>query len=151
MNIINIIKTAVKSNNVDTLKAFLIAEELNQKAWARCINCDHEIHLLSNGEKPELSQCPKCKNKAQPANPKEDFWFKINWQELRILFIWAERWILQASDEHAQARMATVLSKIGDRIKKQTDQEMILFLTDEINQLKSQYGKENVQTDFPTL
>lgn len=151
MNIINIVKAAVESNNIDILKALLIAEEMNQKAWARCLNCSHEIHLDNNGDEPKLAQCPKCKDKSQPANPKEDFWFKINWQELRILFIWAERWVLQVSDEHAQARMATVLSRIGDRIKKQTNQEMILFLTDEINQLKNQLGKENVQTDFPTL
>lgn len=86
---------------------------------SRCIVCDYgatdeEITRL------KLMACPRCGHKGRPCDPVEDIQVKVNWHELRILAIWAERWANwcagQSSDDSVYS-MPQVVFSIARRLE----------------------------------
>lgn len=57
----------------------------------RCPVCSAEW-IQSDMMKIGVKGCPHCGTTAQLLNKKHDGYIKINWQDLRVLAIYAERW-----------------------------------------------------------
>ncbi len=102
---------------------------------ARCITCNQEF---TKEEIKGFDKCPKCGDKGLPASPKDDVTIKINWHELRILCMWAERWAAQAKDE-SEIRMDVALACIAERLQKQFPKRPPLTVAGEMEQLKKHF------------
>lgn len=57
----------------------------------RCPVCGKEW-LLSITMKLGVKGCPNCATSLQPLKIKDDGYVKVNWQDLRTIAIYAERW-----------------------------------------------------------
>lgn len=110
----------------------------------RCIICGHEPESTEG-----LKGCPKCGTTSVPLDSQHDREVKINQWELRLLCTWAERWAMKGGNEKDQASMSKVLRAIGDRLYKQLPDNAILFLSDEIKELKKEHP--GTKTSFPTI
>lgn len=101
-----------------------------------CALCGYEITPEENTQ--ELVSCPGCGDTIHmPYDRAHDVTVKINWQELRILVIWAERWAASVQKEHPD--MLKVLYKISDSLEKQRLDMGTLTLLGEINQIRSEF------------
>ncbi len=61
------------------------------KSDIRCPVCNreynaHELHIR------KVMACPNCGTNQPAVHLAEDVWIKINWAELRVLAIYAQRW-----------------------------------------------------------
>jgi len=101
----------------------------------RCIVCDY---VPTDKEMEGASRCPNCGTTSSPISSNEDIEIKINYHELRILIIWAERWASDHAD--TDPSMQTVLYKIARRLEKQhpeRSKECPLTFLGELEQLKT--------------
>lgn len=76
----------------------------------RCLNCSSEF---TYAETEGVNRCPKCATTTLPGIIKYDVDLKINWQELRILVMWASNYAKTLGTD-AQFTMAC----IADRLRK---------------------------------
>lgn len=103
-----------------------------------CIDCGLRIESFDG-----LSACPNCKSDSKPCGDANQVSVSINWQELRVLAIWAERWA------HEKLGGAGLVYAIALRLQKQHPGRIPLTLAGEIDQLKDQFGHGNVETNIP--
>lgn len=83
----------------------------------RCIDCGFEV-TEKEAEEKKLTCCPNCNSASIPMSSANDIELKINWQELRILVIWAERFAVAASDKSMSPTLYSIASRIKDQFKK---------------------------------
>lgn len=99
-----------------------------------------------------LSNCPACKTESIPCGFENQLNITINQQELRILVIWAERWVGEMKDEPMQHNSARILRAILHRINEQLpDNHKVQMLSQEINDLKKMDNVSDVQTNLLDL
>lgn len=101
-----------------------------------CLDCGTEIESFEG-----LSACPFCGTTGSPASHKEQVNVSINWFELRILCIWAERW---ANEKNIDVH--TVYG-IAHRLEKQFPNMTKLTLAGEISDLKRDFP--DLETNIP--
>lgn len=97
-----------------------------------CTQCGKDIESFEG-----LSDCPHCHTSSVPCSYDRQVKVDINIHELRVLFMWAERYVMDTRDEQQQAQMAHTLRSIEGRVSKQIPKNTKLFLSDELGQLRS--------------
>jgi len=116
----------------------------------RCVICQAEF---TDEEIENATCCPACGDTGVPCAVKDDVQLKINWHELRILSMWAERWALHIEKEHMGALVT--LDCIVQRLQKQYPNKSKLTIRGEVGDVKKQFpgsklidehGKE-IETD----
>jgi hypothetical protein len=105
-----------------------------------CTLCGCQIESFDN-----LECCPNCKTQSLPCSWDNQVNISINWHELRLIFMWAEKWGMKHCDG------AGVVYSIADRIRNQYPNKSSLTFADEIEELKKMFGRDNVQTNFPGI
>lgn len=105
----------------------------------RCIHCRSEF---TDKEIQIASECPACGTKSIPCLISEDVSIKINWHELRVLTMWAEKWVMAAADEEA----LTTITAITHALEKQYPLHTPLTLSKEIQQLMQRYPELGTET-----
>lgn len=106
-----------------------------------CIECSYQIDSWEG-----LKGCPNCASTSVPCSADAQVNISINWQELRVLCMWAERWGLE------KVGGAGTVYSIAERILKQVQDEWpnaSLTLAQDIGQVKDHFGHDNVSTNFP--
>ena len=63
----------------------------------RCLKCRKEF---DETEIEGAKECPNCHDRGVPMDVANDVMVKINWHELRMLCLWAERWAQHCTDNH---------------------------------------------------
>lgn len=125
--------------------------------FLRCVDCRIEI---PEAETKGLSCCPNCRSNSIPMHSDDDIEIKINWHELRILVMWAERWAIQA-DENAKkegrpldynfSAVKSVYS-IAETIVEQyqtLNEKSPLTLAEDIGKLREKFP--DAKTTFPGI
>jgi hypothetical protein len=113
-----------------------------------CVACSNVIEY--EGESTGLNACPKCGDKGIPFDPGDNVSVSINAHELRILTMWAERFVQTIKDEHVQGTMGKALKGIGKRLREQAPlKNVTLFLAEELEALRGVFG--DIQTDIPDV
>lgn len=102
-----------------------------------CIECGLRVASFDG-----LNCCPHCKTDAIPCGDENQISASINWQELRVLCMWAEKWAIDIGE-------TTTVYSIAQRLEKQFPKRGRLTLAGEIDELKDIYGRDNVETNFP--
>ena len=108
-----------------------------------CTQCGASIESFEN-----LKACPKCNTKSIPCSYKNQVKVDINIHELRILCMWAERWVSAAKNEQEQASMAASIRGIVTRLTPQVPEGTKLLLSDEFQALKKDF---DVETNMTTI
>jgi len=93
----------------------------------------------------DMECCPNCKTTSVPCTYDNQVDITINWHELRILCMWAERYAL----EHTEG--AGVVYSIAERIRMQYPNKSALTLSEELGEIEDMFGKNNVETNFPGM
>lgn len=101
---------------------------------ARCIHCRSEF---TKAEIENISACPTCGTRTPPCSVSDDVDLKINWHELRILTMWAERWAQRIGQEYPDTLQT--LKAITRSLEKQYPLNNKLTLTGELKELKQEY------------
>ena len=114
----------------------------------RCILCPFEVDESELTD--DITCCPGCGTKYIPLSEKYDVDIKINWQELRTLVIWAERWA--AEYNQSDPEMTNCVRACADRLGKQKPEmykECPLTFFGELKQLEKEYPdmQQNVIPD----
>ena len=102
-----------------------------------CTDCGVHIDSFEG-----LEACPNCGSTGKPCADANQVTVSVNWHELRLLTIWAERFA------HTFNGAGTVYA-IAQRLQKQFPDRTPLTPAGEIAQLKQQFGSENVETNIP--
>lgn len=103
-----------------------------------CIQCGHHFDTFDG-----LTQCPNCGTSDPPCMDTYQVNISINWHELAVLCIWAERW------GHEKVGGAGVVYSITERIRKQHPEMAIqspLTLSGQINQARD--AGHSIQTNI---
>ena len=112
---------------------------MSEKPAGFCTLCGVDIESFKY-----LTECPNCGTTGQPCGVENQVNVSINWHELRILCIWAERLGLQCKPPSA----GTVYA-IAERLMKQFPERIPLTLAGEIGELKDAGYK--VETNIPGI
>ena len=100
-----------------------------------CLNCAQEVEV---GVDDALQCCPHCGSDRIPADLTADSVdINITWHELRVLCIWAERWVGSIPPGVHRDSAFNSLRTIIDRIHLQHLDKGPLTLTGEIAQLRA--------------
>lgn len=125
------------------------------KGSIRCTLCAFEVSKEEADEK-NLSACPNCGTTGVPCDPANDVEVKLNWQELSVLSIWAERWALQGDGKREEGdtspSMAALVYAIVERLERQHPEqakEVPLTLAGQLGQVRDRY--RNMKTNFPGI
>lgn len=106
-----------------------------------CTRCGSKF---SYAETSGVSGCPKCGTRGIPCAAIDDVQVKINWHELRILVIWAERWAHKSDEARAEAlergepvgeTMMPMVHAIARRLQEQHPSEDPLTFAGEMAEL----------------
>lgn len=69
-----------------------MSENLSKKKNdIRCAICGTEF-ISSELKEKNIRECPNCKTTIKPLRISEDGYIKLNWQDIRVLAIYAQRW-----------------------------------------------------------
>lgn len=106
-----------------------------------CIQCGQATEIDLDGPRHNCPMCDAGENWLYFDQNQVNV--SINWFELQILCIWAERWA------HEKLGGAGTIYSIAERIGKQTPgrDSRTLTLAGQINQVKDEYG--DVDTNIP--
>lgn len=113
---------------------------------AFCLACGYEATQVEIDK--GIQACPGCGSQGIPGFRKDDVTIKINWQELRILIMWAEFWTdskinpdAQTEQEFAEAKaMKRLIYTITDRIHQQhLGKDSPLTFQGELSQVREHY------------
>lgn len=111
-----------------------------------CTLCGIEVQSFEG-----LTACPSCNTKSYPCDHADDVNVKINWQELRVLVMWAERWgVLHKDDQHGATNPDLIYS-IAERLEKQHEARAAsspLTLAGDLGKLRDKYPGQ-IKTTFP--
>lgn len=116
----------------------------------KCIICGHEEDVTENRE-----ECPNCHTEAMPMIAGDTVDITMNWHELRIALMWAERWALEKCDKE-QPHSSGIVYAIADRIAERYPEKAEVFpltLAGEIGGLRDEVKKTGckLETDFPGI
>ena len=105
-----------------------------------CMDCG--VHVASF---EGLTCCPNCGSESTPCSMAGQVDISINWQELRVLCIWAENW------GHERAGGAGTIYSIAQRILAQHPDMPPITLAGEVQDLKDEMEGEgyDVNTNVP--
>lgn len=104
---------------------------------ARCVRCNESF---TESQIKGARACPKCGDPGSPMSPGQDVEVKINWHELRILCIWAERYAdTIAGKEDVKSDIVKTVWAIVGRLQEQYPSFTPLTLGGEIGQLREQF------------
>lgn len=131
-----------------------LARTLDKKAWqARfgsgpepagyCTDCGVSVASFDG-----LSQCPNCGSKGLPCDHASDVLVRLNWHELRLLIMWAERWALmpRANENPFGQTVYSIAERIAEQYPEKA-KDCPLTLAGEIGQVRDAGYK--IQTNFP--
>lgn len=97
----------------------------------RCTDCRAEF---SEADTRGAAACPACGSRSIPMSIAEDVTVRINWHELRILTIWAERWAGQHAATNPE--MGVTLRAVVEALEVQRPEGFApLMFADEVRQL----------------
>lgn len=105
-----------------------------------CTECSFHVDSFD-----DLTCCPNCKSKSIPCGDENQINLSINWQELRVLVMWAENYARKND-------LTKVVYAISNRIEKQFPDranDSPLTLAKEIGQLADAF--DGVQVSDPKL
>lgn len=117
----------------------------NGKDVGFCTKCGVSVKEF----KDDMDRCPSCGYQGYPGLWSEQYLVSINNIELRVLCIWAERWVNCIKNEQTQADCATILRSVVDRLLTQLPEGSILTLSDDIKAIR-EHGLD-VDTNFIDL
>jgi hypothetical protein len=100
---------------------------------ARCVLCEYEYSQAEVAQ--GLKHCPGCGSTGIPCNPAFDLTVNINWQELRILAVWAENWARQRSENQDYEGLKAVHC-IVHRLEEQYPDLYPLTLAGEVRKMQ---------------
>lgn len=107
---------------------------------ARCTRCGGEF---TKDQMVGAKCCPACGTRGVPCDPANDVQVTINWHELRVLCMWAERWAercdLDGSYDraHTGERAIEVVHTIAARLQRQHVGRSPLTFAGEITDLRA--------------
>jgi hypothetical protein len=110
----------------------------NDKWSGFCTDCGVRIEM---DESTNLSACPMCGSTGIPCGDENQVTVSINWHELHVLCVWAERWGLE------KVGGAGTVYAIARRLQQQHSDRPALTFAGEVNELKREYGAGNVETN----
>ena len=102
-----------------------------------CTDCGVPVESFEG-----LSECPNCGSKGMPCSFSNQVEVSINWHELQLLCIWAERW------GHAKCGGAGTVYSIAQRLMDQHPDRSPLTLARQVQDLKDLHGGD-VDTNVP--
>ena len=100
-----------------------------------CTHCGVVVHSFQG-----LKACPNCKTQGFPCSFSEDVSITINWHELRLLTIWAERWGMEIVKSKDAAIVLSIVSRINAKYPEKAEQTPLL-LSAELAQIKQEFPK----------
>lgn len=108
----------------------------------RCTRCRSEF---TDAQIQHAKACPKCGTRGVPMSVAQDVTIKVNWHELRILTMWAERWADQvAKNDDALPDAQAVVPAIARAIQAQHPTMPPLTFAGEIAQVQEVYPEVEV-------
>jgi hypothetical protein len=111
---------------------------------SRCIDCCSEF----NDEdliKSKASCCPVCGTLSLPVSVDKDVNITINWNELRILTMWASRWAEQDGfNESSKISLHKIIKRLS---KYRPDGSPALTLVEEFKELQEKYPNASLISD----
>lgn len=108
----------------------------------KCSICNS---ILNEKEQQNVN-CAYCGQKFFSIDPNYDVNIKINWAEIRILTMWAERWANKIDKDYPGSSL--VIACIAKRIKNQYPDKTSLTLAEEIDDLKKEMP--SLKSNIPT-
>lgn len=117
----------------------------------RCARCEYRptVEEANAG----LTKCPRCETTAVPLADRHDVEVKINWQELRVLGIFAEQWAAQLKANHPDAPETDDPQRgvaiFCGRLQAQHPELPPLTLSGEIADIRRKFPDSTVVTNFP--
>ncbi len=112
------------------------------KIIAICVDCRSEF---TQEQIEGASKCPSCKSSCMPMSPDGDVEIKINWFELRVLFMWAERHASTLDHGEEEPSFLSTLYTIAKCIQEQHPTKGPVTLSGEVADLKEMFdGVETV-------
>lgn len=106
-----------------------------------CIDCCHEVATFDG-----LGACPLCGSSSVPCAWSDQVQVSVNWQELRVLVIWAENWARHCAK--TTPTMPRTVYRIAQRLRGQHPDRTPLTLAEELGELASEY---RLQVSDPRL
>lgn len=103
-----------------------------------CVDCGWHVDSFDG-----LEVCPQCGSKGVPCADEYQIKASVNWHELRILCIWAERWA------HQHAGGAGTVYAIAGRLMTQFPALPSLTLAGEVREIQDYFGRDQVETNIP--
>lgn len=103
-----------------------------------CIDCGHKVESFEG-----LKACPKCGSTAFPCHDSGQVRVAINWQELRVLVVWAE-------NHGRKIDNPKTVPAIARRLEDQHPDRALstpLTLAGELRQVKDAYPSTEIQGD----
>lgn len=117
----------------------------------RCVLCSFEISKRK-AEKDKIKECPNCNTRNPPLDSELDIRLKINWHELRLLCMWAERYAVNLNKAERTTEYSAMVYWIAERLMVQFPElhnQSPLTLADEISKIKEQGFR--IETSFPGI
>lgn len=111
----------------------------------RCGRCGHEYrppHPLYRGPVQGYEPCPDCGLKGLALRDVDDVTVEVNWHELRILGIWAERWAGQMPEERMSEESQRIVAVITGKLAAQHTDKPGLTMSADIADLRQWAKKE---------
>ena len=118
--------------------------KLSTEKSMRCVRCRSEF---SEADTAGHSACPKCGATGSPMAIKQDVTVNVNWHELRILTMWAERWagaIEKKLGEQEEPDAKLVVTAIARALELQHPTLAPLTLLGELKQVQESYPEVEV-------
>lgn len=106
-------------------------EDFETRVSTRCIVCEWSC-TREYARNNNLQRCPNCGHEGVPCDPKEDVNITINWHELRILTMFAEKWAGQLDNIGSIKAVAA----IAKRLKAQYPEKSGLLLFEDVKELQ---------------
>lgn len=106
-----------------------------------CIDCGSDIQSFEG-----LSACPFCNTQSVPCASSDQVSVSVNWQELRVLVMWAENWARSHAD--STPTMRRTVYRIAQRLRGQHPERAPLTFAEELGDLASEY---RVQVTDPRI
>jgi len=101
-----------------------------------CTDCGFKVKSFDG-----LEKCPNCGSKGIPCSFSNQVKVDINWHELHLLCVWAERWA------HEKLEGAGTIYSIALRLQQQFPDKHPLTLAGEVNELKKHIP--NIEHNIP--
>lgn len=108
----------------------------------RCTLC---AAVFTDEQIKGATSCPNCSYRGIPMAIADDVTVDINWHELRILIMWAERWAQR--NEDTDPTMEAAVQSIASRIAAQHPDRRSLTFIGEVGELRETFGDVQVFQD----